>query len=142
MTDIADQFIQKWHEAVDERSFEKIDALLADDFKLISPVAFKPFTDRLYVMNVLQNVVTAIEGFHYTRSTAMDDGGVLLIFQGELNGKTIEGIDLFDLNADGQAISLKVMLRPFKVYALFAFTMAQRLGISNFKMKLLKFLMT
>ena len=141
MSDITEQFIVKWHVAVEERCFDKIEALLADDFQLISPVAFKPFSDRQYIMRVLENVVTAIEGFHYIRSTSLSDGGVLLVFQGELDGQTIEGIDLFDLNEEGKAISLKVMLRPFKVYSLFVFTMAERLGLSNFKMKLLKMLM-
>lgn len=137
----AEQFIERWHEAVDERSFEKVNALLADDMRLISPVAFKPITDRKYILNVLENVVTEVKGFHYTRSTTLSDGGVLLVFEGEVDGKTIEGIDLFDLNNEGQATTLKVMLRPFRVYSIFAVKMAERLGISNFRMTLLKLLM-
>lgn len=141
MSVLAQQFIEQWHEAVDERSFEKINALLSQDIQLISPVAFKPFSDRTYILNVLENVITTIENFHYTRSTVLDDGGVLLVFEGQLDGKTIEGIDLFDLDDEGKATSLKVMLRPFRVYSAFAFKMAERLGVMNFKMKLVKFLM-
>ncbi len=141
MSELAEQFIEKWHKAVDSRSYDQINALLSDDFQLISPVAFKPFSDRKYILKVLENVVTLVEGFHYTRSTALSDGGVLLIFEGKVDGKTIEGIDLFDLNDQGQAKSLKVMLRPFRVYAVFAFTMAERLGIGNLKMKFLKYMM-
>lgn len=141
MSEIAEQFIIKWHEAVAERSFDKIDALLGDNIQLISPVAFKPFSDRAYILKVLDNVVTVIENFHYSRSTVLSDGGVLLVFEGQVDGKTIEGIDLFDLEPDGRVKTLKVMLRPFRVYAIFAFTMADRLGISTLKMKLLKFLL-
>ena len=140
MSELAEQFIEKWHEGVDERSFEKINDLLADGIELISPVAFTPITDRKYILKVLENVVTTIEGFHYTRSTALADGGVLLIFQGKVDGLTIEGIDLFDLDDEGRAIRLKVMLRPYKAYTTFAFKMAERMGIRSFKMKLLKFL--
>ena len=141
MSEVAEQFIKKWHEAVDERSFEKINALLSADIQLISPVAYKPFSDRKYILKVLENVVSLVENFHYTRSTVLSDGGVLLVFEGEVDGKTIEGIDLFDLDSEGRVKTLKVMLRPFRIYATFAFKMAERLGIRSFKMKLLQFLM-
>ena len=140
MTQIAEQFLDKWHEGVDERSFAKINALLAEGIQLISPVAFRPITDRQYILKVLENVVTNIEGFHYTRSVVLSDGGVLLIFQGEVDGLMIEGMDFFDLDSEGRATSLKVMLRPYKAYSAFALKMAETLGIKSFKMKLLKFL--
>ena len=141
MTDLPGKFIEDWHTAVEERSFEKVNALLAEDVKLISPVAFKPFTDRAYILKVLENVVGTLENFRYTRSTVLSDGGVLLVFEGEIDGKTLEGIDLIDLNSEGKVKTLKVMMRPFRVYANFAFTMAERLGIKNLKMSLLRFLM-
>ena len=141
MTDMHNEFLEKWHAAVDERSREKINALLAADMKLISPVAFKPFTDRSYVLTVLENVVGTLENFRYTRSTVLGDGGILLVFEGEIDGKTLEGIDLIDLDSEGKVKELKVMLRPFRVYSKFAFTMAERLGIKSLKMSLLKFLM-
>ena len=135
------EFLEKWHSAVDERSHEKINALLADDIKLISPVAFKPFTDRSYVLKVLEGVVSTLEDFRYTRSTVLSDGGILLVFEGEIDGMTLEGIDLIDLDSEGKVKVLKVMLRPFKAYSKFAFAMAERLGIKSLKMSLLKFLM-
>ena len=141
MSEVAEKFIMKWHEAVDERSFEKINALLSADIQLISPVAYEPFSDRKYILKVLENVVSLVENFHYTRSTVLSDGGVLLVFEGQVDGKTIEGIDLFDLDSEGRVKTLKVMLRPFRIYATFAFKMAERLGIRSFKMKLLQFLM-
>lgn len=141
MTDLHNEFLEKWHSAVDERSREKINALLADDMKLISPVAFKPFTDRSYVLKVLENVIGTLDNFRYTRSTVLSDGGILLVFEGEIDGKTLEGIDLIDLNPEGKVKVLKVMLRPFKVYSKFAFAMAERLGIKSLKMSLLRFLM-
>ena len=141
MTDLPGKFIEDWHSAVEERSFEKVNALLAEDVNLISPVAFKPFTDRGYILKVLENVVGTLENFRYTRSTVMNDGGVLLVFEGEIDGKTLEGIDLIDLDSDGKVKTLKVMMRPFRVYTKFAFTMADRLGIKSVKMSLLRFLL-
>ncbi|MDJ0917112.1 MAG: nuclear transport factor 2 family protein [Woeseiaceae bacterium] len=141
MTDLPGKFIEEWHSAVEERSFDKVNALLADDVKLVSPVAFKPFTDRAYILKVLENVVRTLESFRYTRSTVLSDGGVLMVFEGEIDGKTLEGIDLFDLNAEGKVETLKVMVRPFRVYAKFAFTMGERMGIRNWRMSVLKFLM-
>lgn len=141
MTDLHNEFLEKWHSAVDERSQDKISALLADDMKLISPVAFKPFTDRAYVLKVLDNVVGTLENFRYTRSTVLSDGGILLVFEGEIDGLTLEGIDLIDLDSEGKVKTLKVMVRPFKAYTKFAFTMAERLGIKSLKMSFLKFLL-
>jgi hypothetical protein len=92
MTEVATKFIEKWHQAVLERSLDKVENLLAPDIQLISPVAFKPFTDRNYILKVLENVVSLIEDFHYTRSTVLSDGGVLLVFEGKVEGKIIEGI--------------------------------------------------
>ena len=141
MTDLPDKFIEDWHAAVEERSYEKVDALLADGVTLVSPVAFKPFTDRAYILKVLENVVGTLENFRYTRSTVLSDGGILLVFEGEIDGKTLEGIDLIDLNSEGKVETLKVMVRPFRVYAKFAFTMAERLGIKSLKMSLMRFLL-
>ena len=141
MTDLPGKFIEDWHSAVEERSFEKVNALLAEDVNLISPVAFKPFTDRAYILKVLENVVGTLENFRYTRSTVMNDGGVLLVFEGEIDGKTLEGLDLIDLDSDGKVNTLKVMMWRLWVYTKFAFTMADRLGIKSVKMSLLRFLL-
>lgn len=141
MTDLPAKFIEDWHSAVEERSFDKVNALLADDVTLVSPVAYKPFTDRTYILKVLENVVGTLQDFRYTRSTVLSDGGVLMVFEGEIDGQTLEGIDLFDLDSEGKVKTLKVMVRPFRVYTKFAFTMAERLGIKSFRMSLLKFLL-
>ena len=141
MTDLADKFIEDWHTAVEERSDEKVDALLAEDVRLVSPVAFKPITDRAYILKVLENVVGTLQNFRYTRSAVLSDGGVLMIFEGEIDGMTLEGIDLFDLDSDGKVKTLKVMLRPFRVYAKFALTMAERMGIKSVRMSLMRFLL-
>ena len=141
MTDLPSKFIEDWHVAVEERSFDKVNALIAEDATLISPVAYKPFTDRAYILKVLENVVGTLENFRYTRSTVLSDGGILLVFEGEIDGQTLEGIDLIDLDSEGKLKTLKVMVRPFRVYTKFAFTMAERLGIKSLKMSLLKFLL-
>ena len=141
MTDIPGKFIEDWHCAVEERSFEKVNALLADDVNLVSPVAFKLITDRAYILKVLENVVGTLENFRYTRSTVLSDGGVLMIFEGEIDGKTLEGIDLFDLDSEGKVKTLKVMVRPFFAYTKFAFAMAERMGIKSLRMSLVKFLL-
>ena len=141
MTTVANQFLEKWHQAVKDRSYDKVEKLLAPDVQLISPVAFKPYNDRDYILKVLENVVSLIEDFHYTRSTVLSDGGVLLLFEGKVDGKFIEGIDLIDLDNQGRIKTLKVMLRPLWVYFTFSLKMAEQLGISSLKLKLLRLLL-
>jgi len=95
MTEIATRFIEEWHQAIQERSLDKVENLLAPpNIKVVSPVVFKPYTDRDYILKLLENVISVIEDFHYTRSTILSDGGVLLVFEGKVEGKIIEGINL------------------------------------------------
>jgi hypothetical protein len=50
MTEAAAKFMEKWHQAISERSLEKVENLLAPDIQLISPIAFKIYTDRNYIL--------------------------------------------------------------------------------------------
>ena len=62
MTDRPGKFIEDWHSAVQERSLEKVNALLAEDVNLISPVAFKQDTDRSYEIILIDDGSTDSRG--------------------------------------------------------------------------------
>jgi hypothetical protein len=117
------RFLRDWEAAVHERDIAAIDRLLAADFELVSPVAHKPYTDRRMCLAILQAVLRTLPDLVYTRREAFP-GGTLLVFRGTVDGLTLEGVDLFDLDADGRARRLTVLVRPLKAATAFA----QRMG--------------
>ena len=121
------QFIREWHEAFAARDWHRISGLLAEGFELVSPVAHRPYGDRTKCLAILKAVIRTLHGFTYTRSEAFP-GGALLVFQGEIDGLTLQGIDLFDLDNSGQARRLTVMVRPLKAATLFAQRMGEQLA--------------
>ena len=52
-------------------------------------------------------------GFHYV-NTWIDTHSAVLEFAAEVDGITVEGIDMLHWNEDGRLTSVKVMIRPFK----------------------------
>ena len=114
-------------EAFDLRDWAKISELLAVDFELVSPVAHKPYHERELCLAILEAVFKTLDGFVYTR-TEVFEGGVLLVFRGEIDGLTLEGIDLFDVDDQGKARRLTVMIRPLKAATLFAQRMGEHLA--------------
>ena len=52
-------------------------------------------------------------GFHYVEKWIGADSAVLH-FAAEVDGLSVEGIDMIHWNDDGKITSFKVMIRPFK----------------------------
>lgn len=68
------------------------------------------------------------EGFRYTREWA-NETGVVLEFETEIQGITINGVDLIECTPDGQRIShFKVMIRPLKAINLLHRLMGEQLA--------------
>jgi hypothetical protein len=53
------------------------------------------------------------ESFRYVRELA-DGDGAILEFQLEIDGITVNGVDMIRWNGDGMITEFKVMLRPLK----------------------------
>ena len=51
--------------------------------------------------------------FHYVEKW-FGDRSAVLHFAAEVNGLSVEGIDMIHWNDDGKITSVKVMIRPFK----------------------------
>ena len=115
--------------AVEARDFDAALALFADDATLDSPVAFKPFEGIEAASVVLRAVSETFEDFRYTDEFVDEDGGThALIFEARVGEKSVQGLDLIRMNADGQIANLTVMIRPLSGLIALAEAMAAKVG--------------
>jgi ketosteroid isomerase-like protein len=111
--------LKAWHQLVATRDAAGLDAILADDVVFHSPIvhtpqAGKPIT-TLYLtaaVHVLNN-----ETFRYVREVVCGQQAVLE-FMTEIEGITINGVDMITWGADGRITDFKVMVRPLKAIQL------------------------
>jgi hypothetical protein len=117
--------VMGFREAVESGDIGPVPALLAEDIVFHSPVTFHPYVGRETVSQLLGIVFDTFEDFRYTDELEMD-GGHALIFRTAVNGRELEGIDIFRLDDDGLIADFTVMLRPLSGLVPFAGVMAEK----------------
>jgi ketosteroid isomerase-like protein len=109
MPDVTSQF----RTAVESGDHTAIEALLADDVRFTSPVAFKPYEGKAVTAAILRAVIRVFEGFHYVREIVSADGrDQALVFKATVDGKEVNGCDFLHLDDDGRIDDFVVMVRP------------------------------
>ena len=116
-----------FREAVESGEIERVPELLAADIVFHSPVTFHPYIGRETVTQLLAIVFDTFEDFRYTDELQME-GGHALIFRTAVEGREIEGIDIFRLDDDGLIADFTVLLRPMSGLVPFAQQMAEKVG--------------
>ena len=118
-----------WHELIRSRDARGLDALLADDVVLHSPVVHTPLAGKPIVRKYLQAALQVFvnDTFRYVRELEGPSDAVLE-FQVELDGITVNGVDMLRWNADGRIVNFKVMVRPLKAVNLIHQKMAALLA--------------
>jgi hypothetical protein len=117
-----------WHELVQTRNAKGLRELLADDVVFHSPVVHTPQTGRAvttqYLAAAFQVFFNAT--FRYVREVAGPHDAVLE-FQVEIEGITVNGVDMIRWNDEGRIVDFKVMIRPLKAINLIHQKMAAML---------------
>lgn len=92
-----------------------LDDMLAEDAVFYSPAVFSPQRGRALTAAYLRAAEHMFKGtgFHYV-NTWFDTHSAVLEFAAEIDGLTVEGIDMIHWDDDGRITSFKVMIRPFK----------------------------
>jgi hypothetical protein len=107
--------LDAWHQLVDERDAAGLDALLADEVIFYSPVVYTPQVGKpittMYLAAALH--VFGNDTFRYVRELAGERDAVLE-FLVEIDGISVNGVDMIRWNDAGQITEFKVMLRPLK----------------------------
>lgn len=125
------QFVERWKSAVAERDSEAVAALLADDVVFSSPAVHRPYRGRDVVVALLEQVLEVFGELSYTGIYSAG-GGVVMQFETtvERADRTLqlEGVDIFQLDDQGRAYDMRVMIRPLSALQALAGAMAARLG--------------
>lgn len=111
------EFVKKWHKIVAERDEAALEKLLHEDVVMYSPVVFTPQKGKeittQYLKAALEVLVAPDAHFKYINET-IDTNKCVLEFTAVIDGITINGVDMIEINDEGQIISFKVMVRPLQ----------------------------
>lgn len=107
--------LERWHAVVEAGDPALLDDLLADECVFYSPIVHTPQEGKALTTMYLAAAMQVLGGdsFRYVREVS-DDHQAVLEFEGENDGISINGVDMFTWNEQGKIDSFKVMVRPLK----------------------------
>lgn len=117
-----------WHELVRTRNAKGLDALLADQVVFHSPVVHTPQVGKAATLQYLSAAFHVFfnPSFRYVREVVGDRDAVLE-FQVEIEGISVNGVDMIRWDEEGRIVDFKVMIRPLKAINLIHQKMAAML---------------
>jgi hypothetical protein len=120
--------IAAWHELVQTRNVKGLAALLADNCVFHSPVVHTPQVGKAVTLQYLSAAFHVFfnPSFRYVREVAGASDAVLE-FQVEIDGISVNGVDMIQWGADGKIVDFTVMIRPLKAVNLIHQKMAAML---------------
>ncbi len=121
--------ITKWHAIVRSRDASGLSELLADDVVFYSPVVHTPQVGKALTSMYLSAAIQVFgnESFRYVRDIVGGSDAVLE-FETEIDGITVNGVDMIRWNNDAKITRFKVMVRPLKAINLIHQKMAALLN--------------
>jgi hypothetical protein len=110
-----DEPIARWHAVAASRDAAAIAALIADDAVFESPVVHTPQRGKDITVKYLvgASFVLGTADFRYVGEWRSGHSAVLE-FTTEIDGITINGVDMIRWNEAGLIVHFKVMVRPLK----------------------------
>lgn len=123
--------VAAWHAVVATRDAAALGALLADDATFHSPVVHTPQVGKALTMKYLGAALHVfLNGtFRYVREVVGERDAVLE-FVVDMDGITVNGVDMIHWNDDGRITDFKVMIRPLKGMNVVREKMAAMLGVA------------
>jgi hypothetical protein len=118
--------LAKWHKYVRENDTQALAEALADDVLFHSPAIWKPKEGKATAMLYFSSAARFLEDFHYHRQF-VGDNAVVLEFSARVGQLSLKGVDIIQLNAEGQIADFEVMVRPANGLQALAAAMAQQL---------------
>ena len=106
--------IAAWHRLVETKDPALLDDLLADDCVFRSPAVHTPQEGKQLTTQYLTAAMVVLgPTLRYRREWYADDSAVLQ-FEADLDGLTVDGIDMITWGEDGRVTEFAVMVRPVK----------------------------
>jgi ketosteroid isomerase-like protein len=122
--------VEAWHELMQSGDVARLDQVLADDVVFYSPVVHTPQRGKEITKAYLAAAfhVLGNETFHYVREI-VEGREAVLEFKVEVEGVSVNGVDMIRWNEDGKIVDFKVMLRPLKAINLIHQKMGEMLKV-------------
>ena len=109
--------LKNWHTFLETRKPKILVELLSNDVIFYSPIVWAPQEGKqitiLYLMAALEVFGGENSNFTYVKQV-IDKNNFFLEFTTMIDGVTVNGIDMIEVNDEGKIISFKVMIRPLK----------------------------
>jgi len=129
MTDSAIDPVAEWHRILETRDIAALASLLHDDAVFLSPVVHTPQRGKRLVMAYLGAAAEVLgnPSFRYVREI-IGARDAMLEFETEIDGISVNGIDLVRWDDAGRIVEFKVMVRPLKAIQAVHAKMGERLA--------------
>ena len=107
--------VDAWHNVARTRDIAALDALLADEAVFHSPVVHTPQAGRALTRTYLAAAFEVFfnDSFRYVREVVGEHDAVLE-FEVEIDGISVNGVDMIRWDDRGRIVDFKVMIRPLK----------------------------
>jgi len=107
--------LPSWHTIVKARDSQALAALVAEDCVFYSPVVHTPQRGKPLMVAYLSAAFHVFfnDSFHYVREVVAGNDAVLE-FEVEIDGMTVNGVDMIRCSDAGFITEFKVMIRPLK----------------------------
>ena len=121
--------IERWLDVIENGQTADLDDMLAEDAVFYSPAVFTPQRGRAKAAAYLRAAEHMFAGtnFHYVNKW-IDSHSAVLEFAADIDGISVEGVDILHWNDEGKLTSVKVMVRPFKALQTVIAKMAELLA--------------
>lgn len=117
--------IERWHRIALERRAGELPSILAEDAVFESPVVHTPQKGKAIVSAYLRGALNVLNNEHFRYGEEWySEKSAVLEFYSEIDGITINGIDIITWNDAGLITHFKVMVRPLKAIN----TLHQKMG--------------
>ncbi|KAF0137057.1 MAG: hypothetical protein FD152_712 [Xanthobacteraceae bacterium] len=107
--------IRRWHDVAEARDVAGLDTLLAEEAVFESPVVHTPQVGKAITTRYLAAAFKVLnnEAFHYPNQW-FGERSAVLEFATEIDGITVNGIDMITWDDNDRITHFKVMIRPLK----------------------------
>ena len=103
-----------WHDMIQRQDLDRLGDILDPDCVFLSPIVHTPQCGSDLTSLYLNGALGVFnETFHYTKEVVTPEHAVLE-FSCEVEGISINGVDIMTFNKEGKITEFKVMLRPLK----------------------------
>jgi len=116
--------------AAEAKDFEAGKHLFTEDVTFRSPFVHKPYEGIDALSFLLGNVVQVFENFRYISHIETGDTAVL-VFEAEVNGRQLQGVDILKFDENGKISEMSVMVRPMTGLAAVGEEMGRRIEASG-----------